>query len=161
MKMYKLLPFLGLLLILGACQDKEREEPETENMETEEEFTDPDQVIADWSDAWNSNDPQQVDEMIADDAVLILDGKEVQQDSMTAWMERTSTYMKNLNMRSQKKGTGEMMAYDAGSYTHTYTNDSTQYKGFYTFIWERDGSEWQVKVLNISDVKDQDTISNQ
>ena len=130
-------------------------------METQEEYTDPDQVIADWSKAWNSNDPQMVDDMIADDAVLVLDGKEVQQDSISAWMERTSTFMKDLNMRSQKKGTGDRMAYDVGSYTHTYTNDSTQYKGYYTFIWERDGSDWQVKVMNISDVKDQDTISNQ
>lgn len=161
MKMYRLLPFLSLLLILGACQDKEREEPETENMETQEEYTDPDQVIADWSEAWNSNDPQRVDDMIADDAVLVLDGNEVQQDSISAWMERTSTFMKDLNMQSQKKGTGDRMAYDVGSYTHTYTNDSTQYKGYYTFIWERDGSDWQVKVMNISDVKDQDTISNQ
>lgn len=161
MKMYRLLPFLSLLLILGACQDKEREEPETENMETQEEYTDPDQVIADWSEAWNSNDPQRVDDMIADDAVLVLDGNEVQQDSISAWMERTSTFMKDLNMRSQKKGTGDRMAYDVGSYTHTYTNDSTQYKGYYTFIWERDGSDWQVKVMNISDVKDQDTISSQ
>lgn len=161
MKMYRLLPFLSLLLILGACQDKEREEPETENMETQEEYTDPDQVIADWSEAWNSNDPQRVDDMIADDAVLVLDGNEVQQDSISAWMERTSTFMKDLNMRSQKKGTGDRMAYDVGSYTHTYTNDSTQYKGYYTFIWEREGSDWQVKVMNISDVKDQDTISSQ
>ncbi|WP_380748711.1 DUF4440 domain-containing protein [Salinimicrobium flavum] len=160
--MYRLLPFLALLLAFGACQDKEREEPETDDMMAEEEYADPDQVIADWNDAWNSNDPQMVDDMIADDAVLILDGQHVeQQDSIMSWMEKTSMYMKDLNMKSQKKGTGDMMAYDVGSYTHTYTNDSTQYKGFYTFIWERDGSEWQVKVLNISDVKDKDSISNQ
>lgn len=161
MKRFKLIPILTLLLLLGSCQDREKEEPETREMATEENYADPEQVIADWSEAWNSNDPQRVDDLIADDAVLVLDGQEVQQDSIRGWMERTSTFMKDLNMRSEKKGTGDRMAYDTGFYTHTYTNDSTSYKGYYTFIWERDGSDWQVKVMNISDVKDLDTIANE
>ena len=63
--------------------------------------------------------------------------------------------MKDLEMRSLKKGSTDHLAYDTGVYTHSYTTDTTKYQGSYTFIWERtdDDSEWKVKAMNISDTR--------
>lgn len=161
--MYKLLPFLALLLIFGACQDREREMADDDAMEAEEMDTwNEDQAMADWRDAWNQNDPQSLRQSTADDAVLFLNGKAHRQDSVTAWIENSASWMKNLRTTSVMKNRGDNFAYEAGTYTHASTqNDTMQGSGTYTVIWERNGNdnEWSIKLMDISPQTQMDTMA--
>jgi ketosteroid isomerase-like protein len=153
MKMYKLLPFLGLLLILGACQDREREEMAEEEEVMAEDTWDSDEAMADWRDAWNQNDAQSLEAATADDVVLLFNGKAHKQDSVTAWIENSASWMKNLRTTPVMKNKGEDFAYESGTYTHATTeNDTMQMKGTYTVIWERSGdqNEWSIKLMDVT-----------
>lgn len=160
MKMYKLLPFLALLLILGACQDREKEEPVEEEVMMEDEW-DADQAMTDWRDAWNQNDAQSLEAATADDAVLFFNGKALRQDSVTAWIQNSASWMKNLRTTSVMKNKAENFAYEAGTYTHATTeNDTMQMAGTYTVIWERSGgeNEWAIKLMDVSPQMQMDSM---
>lgn len=152
MKTLKLTP-LFLVFLLGACGEK-READDSDTMETTQQvFQDPEEAMTKWNNAWNSQDPQQIQILTASDAVLVLNGNEVSADSIPGFYQAAGSTMKDLQLRSLKKGISDYMAYDTGTYNHSYTNDTTSYKGSYTFIWERtaDESEWKVKAMNITD----------
>lgn len=155
MKTLKLIPLMFLVFILGACGEK-REVDDSEKMETtQQEFQDPEEAMTNWSKAWNTQDPQQIQALTASDAVLVLNGNEVKADSIPGFYKAAGSTMKDLQLRSLKKGVTDYMAYDTGTYNHSYTNDTTRYEGSYTFIWERteNESEWKVKAMNITDVR--------
>ncbi|MGM0933156.1 MAG: hypothetical protein ACQEWD_06905 [Bacteroidota bacterium] len=93
--------------------------------------------------------------MTADDAVLVLNGNEFPQDSLRGWIDAATSAMQDLELRTVKKEVTDYVAYDTGIYSHTYTDDTTQYAGSYTFIWERSDEEndWKVKVMNIAEAQ--------
>ena len=155
MKMPNLFALFSLLLLIS-CGEKESRDVEMEDMTAvPQEFQDPDEAIENWAAAWNSNEPENINSLLAQDVVVVLNGYEMPKDSIGGFIEGAGSEMKDLEMRSLKRGSTENMAYDTGTYTHTYTTDTTQYQGSYTFIWERanDENEWKVKAINISDVQ--------
>ena len=154
MKMLNLFALFSLLLLLS-CGEKESRDAEMEDMTAvPQEFQDPDEAIENWAAAWNSNEPERIQSLTAPDVVVVIDGYEMPKDSIDSFIESGSV-MKDLVMRSLKKGSTDNIAYDTGTYSHTYTTDTTQYKGSYTFIWERanDENEWKVKAINISNLQ--------
>lgn len=153
MKMFKLLPFLTLLLVLGACQDREREVADEDDLMVEEADTwNEEEAMANWRDAWNQNDPQALEAATANDAVLFLEGKSFRQDSITAWIQNSASWMKDLSTTSVMKNRTDNIAYEAGTYTHSSTeNDTLRGSGTYTVIWERgDDQEWSIKLMDVS-----------
>jgi len=155
MKTLKLIPLMFLVFLLGVCGEK-REVDDSEQMETtQQEFQDPEEAMTNWNKAWNTQDPQQIQALTALDAVLVLNGNEVTADSIPGFYQAAGSTIKDLQLRSLKKGVTDYMAYDTGTYNHSNTNDTTRYEGSYTFIWERteNESEWKVKAMNITDVR--------
>lgn len=163
--MYEILPVLALLLVMGSCQDREREiTDENERMAEETDTWNVDEAMADWRDAWNSNDAQNLEAATADDAVLLLNGKAHRQDSVSAWIQNSSTWMKDLSTSSVMKNKTGNVAYEAGTYTHASTeNDTLQASGTYTVIWERSGNQgdWSIKLMDISPQTQMDTMAGQ
>lgn len=153
MKLTKLLAIMVLIFLMGACGENRKEEAEQDEMVAEEtEMWDADKAMTDWRDAWNSNNAEGVESMTADDASLFMNGKSHTPDSITSWIQNTTSWMKDLKTTSVKKNKGDNIAYEAGTYTHVTTeNDSTQMEGTYTVIWERDGdNEWAITLMDIS-----------
>ncbi len=71
--------------------------------------------------------------------------------------------MRDLQLEAIEKNILNNVAYEVGTFDHgTMENDSLRFAGTYTFIYEKpEGSEqWKVKVLNINDRVEQDTMSN-
>ncbi len=160
MRLMNSLAILALMLVLGSCQDGQRDTPDDEAMAAQTQMDtmarDTDQVIQDWEEAWKSNDPQNVRDMTADDAILMLNGQLSHGDSIEPWMERSSVNMRDLQMESRLRNSSERIAYDTGTYSHGYQGDTVQYRGAYTFIWERTNGDWEVKVMNISSMSAED-----
>lgn len=160
MKMFKLFSIFSILLMFISCGEKEDRSMEMDDTaETDMEFQDPDEAIENWTMAWNSNDPSQIQGLTADDVVLVVDGHEMPKDSIASFIQEGGSIIKNLETKSLKKGSTETIAYDTGTFTHTYTTDSTQqYQGSYTFIWERsnEDNDWKVKAMNISNARPED-----
>lgn len=160
MKMLNLFSFFSLLLLLASCGEKESQQVEADDtLATQQEFQDPDEAIENWTNAWNSNDPTQIQAQTADDVVVVIDGQEMPKDSIPGFIEEGGTMMKDLQVMSLKKGSTDNIAYDTGTFTHTTTTDTTQqHQGTYTFIWERtdDENEWKVKAMNIANVYPED-----
>ncbi len=154
MKTLKLIPLMSLIFLLISCEEKREEERVKMEAETQQDFQDPDEAMTNWHNAWNSQDPQQIESLAASDAVLVLDGREVPADSISGFYQEGGSAMKDLQLRSLKKGSTDHFAYDTGVYNHTYENDTARYEGSYTFIWERtdDENEWKVKAMNISNI---------
>ncbi len=165
MKMYKLFPILALLLAFGSCQDREREVADEDDLMVEEtDNWNVDEAMANWRDDWNQNDAQKLEAATADDAVLLLNGKAHRQDSVSAWIENSSSWMKDLRTTSVMKNKAGNLAYEAGTYSHTYKeNDTMQAAGTYTVIWERSGDQgdWAIKLMDISPQTEMDTIAGQ
>lgn len=163
MKMYSVIPFLALLLMLGACQDKEREVADENDMMTAEADTwNEDEAMTNWRNSWNNNDAESLEAATADDAVLFFDGKAHRQDSISSWIQNSSAWMKDLQTTSVMKNRADDFAYEAGTYTHSTTeNDTMQMAGTYTVIWERSGNqnEWFVKLMDITPNMQQDTMT--
>ncbi|MFN4763184.1 nuclear transport factor 2 family protein [Gillisia sp. Q332] len=157
MKTIELFSFFTLFIFLYSCGETENRntEMEQEDMITTQKVPDADEAIKGWENAWNSKDPEQVRAMTADDVVLVLNGQEFPQDSLGAWIDAATLAMQDLKLRSLKKETTDYVAYETGTYVHTYTDDTTHYAGSYTFIWERSDEEndWKVKVMNIAEVQ--------
>lgn len=160
MRTLKLFSFFTLFIFLYSCGETENREAEMEeeDMVTTQEVPDADEAIEGWGDAWNSNDPEQVRAMTADDAILVLNGQEFPQDSVGVWIDEATSVMEDLELRTIRKETTDDVAYATGIYTHSYTEDTTQYAGSYTFIWERSDEEndWKVKVMNIAEAQPQE-----
>ncbi len=159
MKALNLFSFFSLLLLLASCGEKEGREVEMDDtLATEQEFQDPDEAMSNWHNAWNSQDPQQIQALAASDAVLVLNGREVPTDSIPGFFQDAGSAVKDLQLRSLKKGSTDNLAYDTGVYNHIYVNDTTQFQGTYTFIWERDDDEdeWKVKAMNIANLNPED-----
>lgn len=159
MRKLNLFSFLALLIFFISCGENENRdvtEAEVEDMLTVQETPDSEEILEDWNQAWNSNDPARVQAMVADDAVLVLNGNEFPQDSLGAWIQAATAAMRDLELQSLKEGSTGNLAYDTGIFSHTYANDTTQYAGSYTFIWEQSNEEendWKVKVMNIADAQ--------
>lgn len=153
-----------LLILIGiSCQDRETREVEDEEV-IQEDTWNADEAMTQWRDAWNQNDAQALQSVTADDAVLLLNGRVHREDSVTNWMENSSSWMKDLNTSSAMKNKGVDLAYEAGSYTHRTTeNDTLEMRGTYTVIWERNGNEneWEIKLMDISPDMQMDTIANE
>lgn len=152
MKLIKLMPLLALFMIFGSCENNEKEAEEV--VAEEEAVVDEDEVFTLWTDAWNSGNAQNVRTMIADDAVLVLNGREVPRDSLSAWIDESAGAMKDLRQTTLQKNNSGTMAYDTGTFSHGIQgNDTLQYSGTYTFVFERpEGSDqWQAVVMDISD----------
>jgi ketosteroid isomerase-like protein len=162
MKPIKFLPFLSLLFLLGACNDNERTEEAGEEVAAEE-ATSPNKVIARWSDAWSNNDTEVLQEMTAEDVVLLMNGREVPHDSIRPWMVYNASSVENLQSESLFKGSQGDVAYDSGTFRHNFAEDTLDYRGSYTFIWEREeaNNQWKVKVMHLAANVDQDTISSE
>ncbi|MFD0978006.1 YybH family protein [Salinimicrobium gaetbulicola] len=158
MKLIKLIPLLALLFFMGACGENRSEEvvEEDEMVAEEADMWDSNKAMTDWRDAWNKNDAAAVESMTADDATLFLNGKAHTQDSVTAWIQNSSSWMKDLKTTSVYKDRGEEFAFEAGTYTHSHKeNDTLSMQGTYTVIWERgDGKEWAIKLMDVSPMMD-------
>ncbi|MGB7786183.1 MAG: nuclear transport factor 2 family protein [Salinimicrobium sp.] len=157
MKLLRIFPFLALLL-LWSCGDQEKEADE--EVVVEEEMVNPDEVVSQWEQAWSSNEPQNVRDQLAGDAVLVMNGSEYPKDSLSSWIDMAGSGMKDLNMTSLQKGSSDDIIYDSGTFSHgSRENDTLKFQGTYTFIWEKaEGSdEWKVALMDISDMHDEMT----
>lgn len=154
MKMLNSILMFSIMLLLGACGENRSGEAEEEAMVAETQYQDADEAMAEWKQAWDSNDPLQIMSRTADDVVLVLNGSEVPQDSIRSFLQESGSAMRDLQMNSLEKNSTDRLAYDTGTFSHGYNNDTVTYNGSYTFIWERIENEptWLVKVMNISGV---------
>lgn len=153
MKLKNLLPASLLLLLLGACENK-NETIRDEDVVVADRAASADDAINAWSQAWANNDPEAVEEMTADDVVLVLNGSRSMQDSLSSWIQQSASNIRDLQMEALTSQTYDSIAYETGIYTHRYKGeDTTAYGGAYTFIWERapNRTGWEVKVINISE----------
>ncbi len=151
MKLIKLMPLLALLLFV-AC-DNQKKDDDAEDMAEEANYKSPAQVSSSWVGAWNNNQPDSLEAMTADDAVLLMDGGEMlNRDSISTWYKNGAAMMKDLKTTAEIKNSTDHMAYEAGTYAHHSKNDSIDntYEGAYVVIWERDSLDWKVKVMSIT-----------
>lgn len=133
----------------------EKEERTAENEMEAAEVPNPDEAMDGWSDAWNTNDSQRLMEYSADDAVLLIWGRQMTGDSLKTWMDSTASWMKDLRTTALMTEKDDNFAWETGTYTHgTSRNDTLSMRGTYTLIWERTEGEnegdWRVKVMDIS-----------
>lgn len=152
MKLMRIFPFLALI-VFWSCQDQ-KEEAEQEEVVVEEEVVNPDELVAQWKDAWSSNEPQNVKDMMADDVVLVLNGSQFPKDSIAPWTDAAGSSMKDLQMKALQKGHSNTIVFESGTFSHgARENDTLSFRGTYTFIWEKPeaGDEWKVTVMDISD----------
>ncbi len=153
MKVLKLIP-LFTLLIFAACDNSNREANDQEGMADEANYTNPGEMNRNWIAAWNTNQPDSLEAMTADDAVLMIEGgKMYNRDSISSWYKNGAAMMRDLKTNAEAQNSDDHFAYEAGTYSHGYKNDSTntKYEGTYVVIWERDSLDWQVKVMSITD----------
>ncbi len=150
MKFIKLLPVLAFLF-LGSCDDQKKERGNMNDAQ-EVEVRDPSAANSQWIDAWNRNNPQELDTLTADDAMLYMEGEAMNKDSITAWYTNAAPMMKNLKTNPEVKYSNKEIAYEAGTYSHSIKADSlnTTYEGSYTLIWKRVENDWKLQVLNIA-----------
>lgn len=158
MKLFKLFPLLALLMII-ACNNN-RKEPKNDQMVAETDMWQPDEGMKDWIDAWNKNDAQSLKDVTADDAVLLMDGTEVSSDSISAWIDNNSAVMKDLKTKALLENSSDKIAYQSGTYNHHLNNNDTlQYSGSYTVIWEKMEAKpndttqhnmWKIKLMDIA-----------
>ncbi len=156
MKLFKLIVIMVFTLFLS-CDNNPREEPE-EIAETE--VRDPAEANKEWIDAWNQNDPDKLQEMTSNDAVLYMQGRSRIADSISAWFQNSAPNMKDLSTTPEIQNSNDSIAYEAGTYSHGSKQDTlnTTFEGTYTVIWERADDDWQIKVMNITQ-KQMDTTS--
>lgn len=157
MKFLKLIPLFALLCFIG-CDDSKREADDMEEMEVR----DPSETNKEWMDAWNANDPDKLQSLTADNAVLYMDGEAFESDSISAWYKNNAPMMKDLNTSPELKYSSDSIAYEVGTYRHMVKEDSlnTPHEGTYTVIWERADDDWKVRFMNITE-KHTDTTSTE
>lgn len=161
-----MIPLFVLLLLIMSCGEKREKEMQKDTDQlaiAEIESREVDQMMDEWKKAWNANDAQSLEDMAADDAVLLFLGEAKTDEDLKQWLRQTSQWMKDLESTSLKKKMGDLVAYEAGTFSHgTTANDSMQYRGAYVVVWERPAmeGEWKIKMMNISPKVDMDTLSD-
>lgn len=162
MKLLRLFPLL-VLMMLVSCNTGKKEKPEDKKAEMAEMRTS-DESMKDWIAGWINNDAQTVQDAMADDAVVLMDGMTKTDDSIASWIKNGTAMMKGLKTTSVKKNSGDNIAYEAGTFSHSSKeNDSLKFEGTYTVIWERmkgkdNKSDWKIKVMSVSDKNGHDSI---
>ncbi|MDX1762635.1 MAG: nuclear transport factor 2 family protein, partial [Christiangramia sp.] len=136
-----------------SCEDVKKETDDKDDMTEQAEVRKPSEANTQWIDAWNRNNPQELDTLTATDAVLYMQGEEMNADSIRSWYNNAAPMMKDLKITEEVKYSGKDVAYMAGTYNHGVKNDSTNttYEGTYTFIWKKAGNDWKIQVMNITD----------
>ena len=159
MKLLKLLPVFALLLFVR-CGDHEKETDDMDDMAQQAEVRDPADANKQWIDAWNRNNPQELDTLTSADAVLYMEGETMNTDSIRSWYNNVAPMMKDLKTSPEVEYSNEEVAYEAGTYSHGIKNDSLEgtYEGTYTFIWKKMDNDWKIQVMNIAG-KEEDTTS--
>ncbi|GAA4308671.1 hypothetical protein GCM10023115_36710 [Pontixanthobacter gangjinensis] len=157
MKLINCLPLLLLILTISCADQKEAEDKEEI---AEADIRKPAEANAQWVDAWNRNNPKELDTLTANDAVLYMEGQQMNADSIRSWYNNAAPMMKDLKTNAQVEYATGDIAYEAGTYSHGIKNDSlnTTYEGTYTFIWKKSNNDWKLQVMNITD-KEQDTTA--
>lgn len=163
MKQLRPIAFLSLIFLLIACNNQgrtDRDDDRTaEERVTGEPRQDWDRLMDDWDDRWNQNDANAVEELFAQDALLLFDGEETASSKIREWINDNAQTMRNLQSQASAEGSGEDFAYHAGTYSHGDTeNDTLQGEGAFTIIWERRNNAWKAKVITISPRHEQDTL---
>lgn len=144
--------FALMLLLIAACEEKRETSAEAEMVTAE--VSDPEEAMNDWREAWNANDAQRLKDHTADDAVLLMYGRDLS-GNLNSWMDTTASWMQDLRTSALKTEKGENFAWETGTYTHgTLRNDTLQMNGTYTVIWERadegDDADWKIRLIDIS-----------
>ena len=116
------------------------------------EVRDPAEANKQWIDAYNRNNQKELDTLTSTDAVLYLQGQNMNADSIRSWYNTAAPMMKDLKTNPEVEYSNTEVAYEAGTYMHGIKNDSTNttYEGTYTFIWKRMDNDWKLQVLNIT-----------
>lgn len=148
MKLLKLLPVFALLF-LSSCNEEKKT---AANMEDMAEVRDPAEANMQWIDAWNRNNPHELDTLTAADAMLYMEGEAMNSDSISSWYKNAAPMMKDLKTSAEVTYANTEVAYEAGSYSHGIKGDSLNntYEGSYTLIWKRMNNDWKLQVLNIA-----------
>ncbi len=156
MKLLNFLPIFALLLF-SSCNENKKENVETTK---EAEVRSPAEANQQWIDAWNRNNPQELDTLTSKDAVLFMQGRSMNADSIRSWYNNAAPMMRDLRTNALVEYTTNNIAYEAGTYSHGIKNDSlnTTYKGSYTFIWKKSNNDWKMQVMNITN-KEPDTAA--
>lgn len=159
MKLFKLLPIFGLLLF-SSCDEQKKETDDLDDMAEQTDSRAPAEANKQWIDAWNRNNPQELDTLTSKDAVLYMQGQSMSADSIRSWYNNAAPVMKELTTTPEVEYSGSEIAYEAGTYMYGVKNDSTNtsYEGSYTLIWKKMNKDWKLQVMNISD-KEQDTTA--
>lgn len=156
MKFLKLIPLFALLCFVGCDNPNEKEADDMEEMEVR----DPSETNKEWMNAWNANDPDKLQSLTADNAVLYMDGQAYESDSISSWYQNSAPMMRDLNTSPELTYSSDSIAYEVGTYRHMVKEDSlnTPHEGTYTVIWERAEDDWKVRFMNITE-KHTDTTS--
>ena len=153
--------YLLIFLIPFIFSCGEQKEKENKNEVAETEVRDPAEANRQWIDAWNRNNPKELDTLTAEDAVLYMQGQQMNADSIRSWYSNAAPMMKDLKTNAQVEYTTGDIAYEAGTYSHGIKNDTsnTTYEGTYTFIWKKFKDDWKLQVLNITDKETDSTAA--
>jgi ketosteroid isomerase-like protein len=163
MELKNIFPLVILFLVFG-CKDNDDARVEKELVSAEQEIQDPGESMNQWNEAWNSNNANNLKQLMADDAVVVLFSDALQDRAVETWLDSTSTWMKDLETMPIMTHKGKQVAYEVGSYRHgTTRNDTLRMEGTYTVIWNRnkDLNEWEVKVMDVSPKMPQDSLQMQ
>lgn len=153
MKLLKIIPLFALLFLFS-CNDADRKEADDmDDIAEQAETRDPAEINKEWIDSWNRNDVNTLNSLTAGDAVLYMQGKSMNADSIRAWYKETAPMMEDLKTESEMNYSGKELAYDAGTYSHGVKGDTTgtTFEGAYTFIWKKTNNDWKLQVMNIAD----------
>ncbi|MBT8319546.1 MAG: hypothetical protein KJP01_05390 [Gramella sp.] len=151
MKLLKLLPVFALLFFSG-CNEEKKETDDLDDMAKQAEIRDPTEANMQWIDAWNRNNPLELDTLTATDAVLYMEGEAMPSDSIRSWYKNAAPMMKDLKTNAEVTYANSEVAYEAGTYSHGIKGDTLNnvYEGSYTLIWKIADNDWKLQVLNIA-----------
>jgi ketosteroid isomerase-like protein len=145
----KPLPVLAFFLLwFFSCQS---ENPSQRMVEESEPANTP-ELLQQWNNAWNRNDVESIQGLIAENAVFLLHGEQYSAEALYSWMSANAAAVKELYTEALQSSSCGNMAYVSGTYQHgIQEHDSQQLRGTFTFVWERQQkNEWKIKVLDIS-----------
>lgn len=148
-----------VLLLISSCNEAKKE---PESMAEQAEVRDPAEANKQWIDAWNRNNPGELDTLTATDAVLYMEGQAFNGDSIRSWYKNAAPMMKDLKTNPEVEYVNSDVAYEAGTYSHGVKNDSLNivYEGTYTFIWKKKKNDWKLAVMNIGGNEGDTTNTN-
>ena len=163
MKLLKILPLLALLFLSGCEEKKEADDiDDMDDMAEQAEVRDPAEASKQWINAWNRNNPRELDTLTSADAVLYMEGNNMNADSIRSWYKNAAPMMKDLSTNPEVEYSNKEIAYEAGTYSHGIKSDSLNntYEGTYTLIWKKMDNDWKLQVMNIAG-KEADTTTAQ